>query len=433
MGLKTKWNRFWTLRNTEGGFTLVELVVVIAILAILAGIAVPTYSGYIKKAREATDMQLIAAVNTAFGAACLEQGIQTSDVTDAAISVVGQKVFGISSVTPTTEEQLNSIGLSFNALFAGNENTPFLTENVMSLRWVREDNSFVMDRENCVDTRVMLANGMTTIPAATMTAIANSFIGDLNSETLAQLMTDIQDGATVTLLGVVDETVEDVADRIATSAGGGVVGSIAKRAFMATYNRLKNVLDEDQLGAWVAMQSTGLENNEEVFGDRYDEIESGLMSTNATEREAAMNEFSNAMLLYTAGILHDEEATTIQSSVIENYNTSSNLVSTGGNGATVVSAAIRQSLYQAYLKTDEGAEALAGATGTPAEIQASLTASDSFNNYLQSPQCTNDLAGLIATMQTIQSNKDLIGTSNLVQQGMANQDAQDLFGAITGS
>ncbi len=47
------------------GFTLVELIVVIAILGILAGIAIPVYSGYIKKANEAADMQLLDSVNTA--------------------------------------------------------------------------------------------------------------------------------------------------------------------------------------------------------------------------------------------------------------------------------------------------------------------------------------------------------------------------------
>ena len=39
--------------KSNGGFTLVELIVVVVILGILAGIAIPSYSQYIAKAESA--------------------------------------------------------------------------------------------------------------------------------------------------------------------------------------------------------------------------------------------------------------------------------------------------------------------------------------------------------------------------------------------
>lgn len=55
-------------KKTEG-FTLVELIVVIAILGILAGVGTVGYSGYIKKANMAADQQLVSNIENALALA----------------------------------------------------------------------------------------------------------------------------------------------------------------------------------------------------------------------------------------------------------------------------------------------------------------------------------------------------------------------------
>lgn len=61
------------------GFTLVELIVVIAIIAILSGVAVAGYSGYIKSANKSADTSALEAVNTAIASALAMEGENTAD------------------------------------------------------------------------------------------------------------------------------------------------------------------------------------------------------------------------------------------------------------------------------------------------------------------------------------------------------------------
>ena len=83
MDLKKMCKRFWTLDvHNHAGFTLVELIVVIAILAILAGVAVPVYSGYINRANRVADEQLLANINQAFISACMLKGENNFNRTD---------------------------------------------------------------------------------------------------------------------------------------------------------------------------------------------------------------------------------------------------------------------------------------------------------------------------------------------------------------
>ena len=66
MKLREKIKRFWTLDvHNHEGFTLVELIIVIAILAILSSVAVVGYSSYVEKANIQADKTLIAEIQNA--------------------------------------------------------------------------------------------------------------------------------------------------------------------------------------------------------------------------------------------------------------------------------------------------------------------------------------------------------------------------------
>ena len=52
-------------KTNNKGFSLVELIVVIAIMAVLVGVAAPTFTKYVERSRKSTDVQNAAAVITA--------------------------------------------------------------------------------------------------------------------------------------------------------------------------------------------------------------------------------------------------------------------------------------------------------------------------------------------------------------------------------
>ncbi len=62
------------MHKSKKGFTIVELVIVIAVIAILAAVLIPTFSNLVKKANESVDIQLVRQMNTILKADEAENG-----------------------------------------------------------------------------------------------------------------------------------------------------------------------------------------------------------------------------------------------------------------------------------------------------------------------------------------------------------------------
>lgn len=112
----------------NSGFTLVELVVVIAVLAILAGVGAVAYNGYIDYAHRASDEELLAAVNTAFAAACEDRGVDRMSLKADRASLAPatddakSSIKGIETISGLTGDALTGFQNAFASYFEGNTN-----------------------------------------------------------------------------------------------------------------------------------------------------------------------------------------------------------------------------------------------------------------------------------------------------------------------
>ena len=88
------------IKKAQQGFTLIELMIVVAIIGILAAVAIPAYQDYVIRAKVGNAMSAVDSLKTAVAMCMQENGAATNCTTGSN---------GINTFTPTKEVSAASV------------------------------------------------------------------------------------------------------------------------------------------------------------------------------------------------------------------------------------------------------------------------------------------------------------------------------------
>ena len=404
----------WNGRRAEG-FTLVELIVVIAILAILAGVAVPVYSGYVQKANETADYQLLAAVNTAFGAAAIENGYAAQDFDAATITLDDEgKINGVidmhlmakeaRAIDPNSNRYLDAeetaaMYASFSNYFAGNNGFKVLGKATGKLFFNPSTGEFAADGKVVT---VSYGGGKLSLAQVYLDQVKGStFVDGVGVDKMLKKVDDVTNF--VNLL--------DMAD------GGKAMEKVYSdpnfQAYMLTAIGLPADATAEQQGA--------------ALKELCEKMPGGFTQDNVNKIQA------NAAVLYTAaqaGSVNKSSITTLLGNDGAKQQITANLTN-GQTGEAMTQAALAYGMYTAYANSSYCSEANAGAKDKNAvEVLADLD-NPEFQSYINSAQGQKDMEAYLAALNMIDSSSnDKSAVTTLLTTGFGTTE---LTGAINGA
>lgn len=123
------------MRNKNQGFTLIELMIVVAIIGILAAIAIPAYQDYTIRAQVTEGLNLSAGAKAAMSEYYMNHGVWAVD----------NKTAGTINKTSIVGKYTKSIDVDYNVIeiIYGNDAHAAIFNRILRLTGVDQDGSII--------------------------------------------------------------------------------------------------------------------------------------------------------------------------------------------------------------------------------------------------------------------------------------------------